>query len=122
MKKRIVFIIAVLMAVITATLLLSGCKRGGNISKVFTTPIEEILSSPQRFENRTITIAGVVTRSGGIGKKSAYLVDDGTGSIWVLDKSSAPAIGEEVRIRGQPTQWLRIGNNSVTVFKTVERK
>ena len=105
----------------TATIL-SGCKRGGNISKLFTTPIEEIISSPQRFENRTITIAGVVKRSGGIGKKSAYIVDDGTGSIWVLDRSSASAIGEEVKIRGQPTQWLRIGNNSVTVFKTVERK
>jgi hypothetical protein len=123
MKRRTAISIFIVMVVLAATTFLTGCKRDGIISRIFATPIEEVIDSPQRFENRTITIAGKVTRSGGIGKKSAYLVEDETGSIWVLDNTSAPAIGEEVRIRGQPSQWLRFGNKSLTVFKrTVEQK
>lgn len=123
MKRRTAISIFIVMVVLAATTFLTGCKRDGIISRIFETPIEEVIDSPQRFENRTITIAGKVTRSGGIGKKSAYLVEDETGSIWVLDNTSAPAIGEEVRIRGQPSQWLRFGNKSLTVFKrTVEQK
>ena len=117
MKKRTVISILVVIAVLAATIFLAGCKHDGNMTRMFATPIEEVIASPHQFENRTVTIAGKVIRSGGIGKKSAYLIDDGTGSIWVLDNASAPTIGEEVRIRGQPIQWFRIGKKSLTVFK-----
>lgn len=120
MTKKAIITIIFILAVVAAVKLLPDRQHKRNIAKLFSTPIEEIVSSPQCFENRMVTITGEVTHTGGIGKHSAYMVDDGSGSIWVLDKSSAPALGEKVKIRGQTCQWFRIGNKSVTVFKAVK--
>ena len=104
---------------VIALLLCQGCARkdASGIPSIFATPIEQLLASPERYEDRNVLIVGQVIRSGGIGRKSAYMVDDGSASIWVLDHSSAPAVGAEVRIRGRPQQWVRMGNKTITVFR-----
>lgn len=88
-----------------------------------TTRIADIGYDIGRFENRRITIKGVVTRrasepreinqvfdvlrftfpamSNQIPRKHYYFeIDDGTGAIWVVSRSTSPARGAIARIDG----------------------
>ena len=112
----------IIKSIFVFTLLCASCnQRGEETCKLFATPIEDLISHPEKYEGRSIVISGEVTHSGGIGKKTAFKIDDGTASIWVLDKASAPAVGEDVRIRGHVEQWVRLGNKTITVFYASER-
>jgi hypothetical protein len=72
--------------------------------------IADLQQRPGRYDNRTVTISGVVTDSWGIPllPYKFYRVDDGTGQIAVLSQSSRmPGKGEHVRVKG------RVGNVAV---------
>jgi hypothetical protein len=72
--------------------------------------ISDLQQHPGRYQDRTVTVNGVVTDSWGVPllPYKFYRVDDGTGQIAVLsDSSRMPGKGERVRVKG------RVGNVAV---------
>jgi hypothetical protein len=95
---------------LTATVLaitLSGCAvslRNPDIS--------ELQRHPGRYQDRTVSVSGVVTNSWGLPLLPFrfYKVDDGTGEVTVLsDGRRMPATGERVRVRGRVEEVAVIG-------------
>jgi hypothetical protein len=72
--------------------------------------VADLQQHPGRYENRTVTVDGIVTDSWGapLVPFRYYRVDDGTGQIAVLSESlHMPGKGEHVRVKG------RVGNVAV---------
>src|SRR3989442_6300026 len=65
---------------------------------------EDLQRHPGRYQDRTVSVSGVVTSSWGVPLVPFrfYKVDDGTGEVTVLSQSSRmPAKGEHVRVKGR---------------------
>ena len=88
-------------------LVLSGCAvslRNPNIS--------DLQRHPGRYQDRTVSVSGVVTSSWGLPLLPFrfYKVDDGTGEVTVLSESTRmPATGEHVRVKGRVQEVAVIG-------------
>ena len=88
-------------------LVLSGCAvslRNPNIS--------DLQRHPGRYQDRTVSVSGVVTSSWGLPLLPFrfYKVDDGTGEVTVLsDSTRMPATGEHVRVKGRVQDVAVIG-------------
>jgi hypothetical protein len=86
---------------------LSGCAlslRSPNIA--------DLQRHPARYQDRTVSVSGVVTSSWGVPLVPFrfYKVDDGTGEVTVLSQSSRmPATGERVRVKGRVQDVAMIG-------------
>ncbi|PYQ79748.1 MAG: hypothetical protein DMG01_07995 [Acidobacteria bacterium] len=66
--------------------------------------IADLQRHPGRYQDRTVSVSGVVTSSWGVPLVPFrfYKVDDGTGEVTVLSQSSRmPAKGEHVRVKGR---------------------
>ena len=66
--------------------------------------ISDLRRHPGRYQDRTVSISGVVTSSWGLPLVPFrfYKVDDGTGEVTVLsDGLRMPASGEHVRVKGR---------------------
>jgi hypothetical protein len=67
--------------------------------------IADLQQRPGRYQDRTVTVSGVVTNSFGVPvlPYKYYQVDDGTGQIVVLSQSgrNVPAKGDRVRVKGR---------------------
>jgi hypothetical protein len=66
--------------------------------------ISDLQHHPGRYQDRTVSISGIVTTSWGLPLLPFrfYKVDDGTGEVTVLsDGRRMPAAGERVRVRGR---------------------
>src|SRR6266545_8333724 len=87
------------LAIAALGLVVQGCAlslRNPNIS--------DLQRHPGRYQDRTVSVSGVVTTSWGLPLVPFrfYKVDDGTGEVTVLSQSSRmPARGEHVRVRGR---------------------
>jgi hypothetical protein len=71
-------------------------KRPGEVE------IRSILENPEKFDGSEVTISGIC-RPGlafEFVDEQPYLIDDGTGEIWVITMSMVPAQGEFVTVRG----------------------
>ena len=84
--------------------------------------VAELKYNPGRYENRTVSIDGVVTSSWGVPLMpfKLYKVDDGTGEMTVLAQHGrVPTRGAHVRVKGRvndvatfgaPARWkIRVG-------------
>jgi len=102
---RRLLLIAVLVGVT------SGCAmslRSPNIS--------DIKNHPSRYQDRTVSVNGVVTSSWGVPLVPFrfYKVDDGTGEMTVLSQSSRmPGTGERVRVKGRVQDVAMLGGRAV---------
>src|SRR5262245_17159858 len=80
-----------------STLFLTGC--------VSAVRIAEIKTAPGRFERKTVSVQGTVTSSFGVPlvPVQLYNIDDGSGEISVLARSSrsVPAKGARVEVKGK---------------------
>ena len=66
--------------------------------------IADLKNHPSRYQDRTVSVSGVVTSSWGLPLVPFrfYKVDDGTGEVTVLsDGLRMPASGEHVRVKGR---------------------
>src|SRR2546421_13018548 len=66
--------------------------------------IADLQRHPGRYQDRTVSVSGVVTSSWGVPLVPFrfYKVDDGAGEVTVLSQSSRmPAKGEHVRVKGR---------------------
>ena len=78
--------------------------------------IADLQQHPGRYNDRTVTVSGIVTDSWGIPLVPFrfYRVDDGTGQIAVLsDSSRSPGKGERVRVKGRVSNVAVLGGRSL---------
>jgi hypothetical protein len=78
--------------------------------------IADLQQHPGRYNDRSVTVSGIVTDSWGIPLVpfKFYRVDDGTGEIAVLsDSSRSPGKGERVRVKGRVSNVAVLGGRSL---------
>ena len=96
-------------------LLLSGCASGVRIA--------QLKDQPDRYDNKRVSVTGVVTSSWGIPLVpfQLYNVDDGTGEITVVSRSNrAPSKGNRVRVKGKVNEFAQFGGRSIGLHITEE--
>ena len=89
--------------------LIAGCAARG-------VKIAELKNQPGKYDDKRISITGVVTTSWGIPLVpfQLYKVDDGTGEITVVSRSGrAPGKGARVRVKGRVSEVGNFGGNSI---------
>lgn len=89
-----------------------------------TKPIKELLDDPGRFDGKTVRIAGEVTQAAGALGVGAYQVNDGTGTLTVVNEtgSGAPRVGAKVAVEGTFRSAFTLGSTSLAVLVEKERK
>ena len=78
--------------------------------------IAELKDRPDRYERKTVSVEGVVTRSWGIPllPVQLYSVDDGSGEITVLSRGSrTPHTGARVKVNGKVNELGVFGGRSI---------
>jgi hypothetical protein len=91
--------LGLLTIVATAAAALSGCAVS-----LRNPDIADLQRHPGRYQDRTVSVNGVVTSSWGLPLVpfQFYKVDDGTGEMTVLSGGRRmPAAGERVRVKGR---------------------
>jgi hypothetical protein len=94
---------------ILSVLLVTGCGARG-------VRIVQLQNDYERYDDRTISVQGIVTDSWGIPLVpfQLYKVDDGTGEITVLSRSGrAPSKGVRVRVKGKINEFGNFGGRSI---------
>ena len=95
---------AVLLALLSGTLLFAACPSQTNIAK--------INRDPGRYAGKEVGIAGTVTNSWGVMGNGAYEIDDGTGRIWVATRRGIPSRGARVGTKGYIHNGMSIAGRS----------
>jgi hypothetical protein len=78
--------------------------------------IADLQRHPGRYNDRTVSVNGIVTSSWGVPLVPFrfYKVDDGTGEVTVLSQSMRmPAKGERVRVKGKVQDVAVLGGRAV---------
>ena len=78
--------------------------------------IADIKYNPGRYQDRTVTVDGVVTTSWGVPLVpfKLYKVDDGTGEVTVVSQDGrAPTKGARVSVKGRVTEFASFGGQSL---------
>ena len=98
-----------LTAAVLAASLLAGCAARS-------VQIAQLKSQPGRYDDKTISVTGVVTNSFGVPliPFQFFNIDDGTGEITVVSRSSrAPSKGARVQVHGKVSEVAVIGGRSI---------
>jgi hypothetical protein len=101
--------VALLSAVIVA-----GCAARG-------VRIAELKDRPDQYEDKTVSVTGVVTSSFGIPLVpfQLYNVDDGSGEITVVSRSGrSPSKGARVQVKGKVNEVAVFGGRSIGLHIT----
>jgi hypothetical protein len=104
--KKLASIVAI--AVLSAIMLLTaGCA----------TKISDIQANPAKYEGKKISVSGTVSEVFWLGILStgAYLLDDGSGTIWVVTRVSPPEKGEKASAKGTVSAGFKIGDKTLGV-------
>ena len=99
----------VLAVAVLSAFLISGCAARG-------VRIAELKDQPTKYDDKTVSIEGMVTSSWGIPlvPYQLYNVDDGSGEITVLSRSGrTPAKGTRVEVKGKINEFAVFGGRSV---------
>jgi hypothetical protein len=91
--------------------MLSGCALA-----IGRPSVAELKYNPGRYQNRTVSIDGVVTSSWGVPLMpfKLYKVDDGTGELTVLAQGGrVPSRGSRVRVKGRVNDVATFGGQAV---------
>ena len=98
-----------LTPLVIAVSLLAGCATGHP-------RIADIKYNPGRYQNRSVTVDGVVTSSWGVPlvPVKLYKVDDGTGEVTVVAHNGrTPSKGSRVRVKGRVNDFATFGGQSL---------
>ena len=99
---------AALVAVFGAVLMTGCAARGVRIA--------ELQDRPDKYDDKTISVTGVVTDSWGIPLLpiQLYKVDDGTGEMTVVSRSGrSPRKGARVEVKGRVNEIGVFGGRSI---------
>jgi aspartyl/asparaginyl-tRNA synthetase len=80
------------------------------------TPIREILDHPERYDGKSVTVAGEVESATNLVVIRYYRVRDATGTISVITPKAVPRRGTTVRVKGIVHQAFAVGDESLTVL------
>ena len=108
---------AILSLILAGSIFLTACPSRTNIAK--------ILDNPDRYRDKDVAIAGRVTDSYGVPVLGgAYKVDDGTGSLWVINRGGGvPRKGSQVGAKGRIHSGVTFGTRSFgTVLEESEHR
>ena len=98
-----------LSVALLSAFLIAGCAARG-------VKIAELKDQPGKYNDKKVSVTGVVTSSWGIPLVpfQLYNVDDGSGEITVLSRSGrTPARGTRVEVRGKVNEVAVFGGRSV---------
>jgi hypothetical protein len=96
-------------AAILGVLLITGCAARG-------VHIADLQNRPDKWDNKTVSVNGVVTSSFGIPLVpfQLYKIDDGSGEITVVSRGArAPRKGSRVQVKGRVGEIGNFGGQSV---------
>ena len=99
-----------LTPLVIAVSLLAGCALSGHPK------IADIKYNPGKYQNRSVTVDGVVTSSWGVPLVpiKLYKVDDGTGEVTVVAHNGrTPSKGSKVSVKGKVNEFATFGGQSV---------
>ena len=99
------------LAAVALATALSGCALS-----LRNPDIAELQRHPGRYQDRTVSVSGVVTSSWGVPLVPFrfYKIDDGTGQVTVLSQNlRMPATGERVRVRGRVEDVAMLGGRAL---------
>ncbi|HWK12420.1 MAG TPA: hypothetical protein VNR64_20325 [Vicinamibacterales bacterium] len=91
-------------------ILLAGCALSSHPR------IADLKYNPGRYQNRNVTVEGVVTNSWGVPMVpfKLYRVDDGTGEVTVISQDSrVPSRGARVKVRGRVEDVATFGGQAI---------
>ena len=95
--------------VILTAVLAAGCAARG-------VRISQLKDRPDKYERKTVSVEGVVTKSWGIPlvPYQLYSVDDGSGEITVLSRAGrSPHTGSRVKVNGRVNELGVFGGRSI---------
>ena len=98
-----------LSVVLLSAAIVSGCVARG-------VRIAELKDRPDKYEDKTVSVTGVVTSSFGIPLVpfQLYNLDDGSGEITVLSRSGrSPSKGARVQVKGKVSEVAVFGGRSI---------
>jgi hypothetical protein len=78
--------------------------------------VAELKYNPGRYQNKTVSINGVVTSSWGVPLVpfKVYKVDDGTGELTVVSQDGrTPSKGARVKVKGRVNDMATLGGRAV---------
>ena len=96
-------------AALLGAFLITGCAARG-------VRIAELKDQPDKYDNKTVSVTGVVSRSFGIPLVpfQLYNVDDGSGEITVVSRNGqAPRNGARVEVKGKINELGVFGGRSI---------
>ena len=99
-----------LAPLVLAASFLGGCALSGHPH------INEIKYNPGKYQNRSVTVDGVVTSSWGVPLVpiKLYKVDDGTGEVTVVSHGGrTPSKGSRVSVKGRVNEFATFGGQSI---------
>jgi hypothetical protein len=73
------------------------------------TTINHILAEPGRYAERDVTLSGEVVKSSSVLGRGAYMLDDGTGTLWVVSTRGTPRQGARVKVEGRVRDVVNLG-------------
>jgi hypothetical protein len=101
--------VARLIAPLAVAAALSGCA-------LHSPSVAELKCNPGRYQDKTVSIDGVVTSSWGVPLMpfKLYKVDDGTGEVTVIAQNGrTPTKGAHVRVKGRVNDVATFGGQAV---------
>ncbi len=78
--------------------------------------VAELKDQPGRYDDRSVSLTGVVTSSWGIPLVpfQLYNIDDGTGEITIVSNTNrAPKKGARVQVKGKINEFATLGGRSL---------
>jgi hypothetical protein len=88
--------------------------------------IGKLVRDPDRYYDKTVQVAGEVTRSYStnliLAEFGAYQLDDGTGRVWVVSRNGVPRDGAKVGVKGKVSSGLKIGGEVLGVLLREEER
>lgn len=92
----------------------------GGVTYYLTRPVRigDILSHPDRYQGRTVSVRGVVTGSYAMMGVAVYRLRDESGEILVVSDQGAPRDGTQKTVRGEVVQVFKgMGMEVIALFE-----
>lgn len=85
-------------------------------SACLTTPIQEIKAKPREYADKRVKVAGTVTETFSLLVLKGFVLNDGTGDIYVVTKKVMPAQGEQIAVKGTVREAFSLGDRHVLIL------
>jgi len=85
-------------------------------SSFIATPIQKIQSNPREYTDTRVQISGTVTETFSLLVLKYFLLNDGTGEMYVVTKKSMPAKGEKIKVTGTVRDAFSLGETQLLVL------